>query len=132
MKRIPEGVARLARSLWSVIGPLLTASAICLAMAFVIFGLTSFSVINESGRDLKDVTLQRYSIDGDRGVIWTEDLDRNESEWRYTYPGNYGVLLRFELEGKGVRHECKYDSGGAGRAVALRIEPEGTVSCWYD
>jgi hypothetical protein len=130
--RIANIVTEFARRLWSVVGPLLTASAICLVVAYVFFGLTSFSVTNESGRDLKSVTLQRYSIEGDRGIIWTEDLDGGESEWRYTYPGDYGVLLRFVLDGKEVRYECRYDSGGASRAIEFKIDPDGTVSCWYE
>lgn len=132
MVRFANNVIGCARRLWSIVSPLLKAAAICLAAAYLLFGLTSFSVTNESGRDLERVTLQRYSIEGDRAIIWTEELETGEGEWRYTYAGEYGVLLRFHLDGKEVRYECRYGSNGPPRSIEFKIEPEGTVSCWYD
>lgn len=134
---ISSDVIDLAKRFWRVVAPIVQGFAICWAVAYVWFGFVSISVKNESGRDIQKVTLQRFSFEEgekitwiDGKVIWTEDLDRDEGEWRYTYPGDYGVVLRFEQNANELRSECPYDSAGIALSVEFVIKSDGTVSCW--
>ena len=129
IKSIVGRVANVAGGIWYTVAPFVLAPVIFVALWFALFSGVNFYVTNESSLNLKNVTLQRYSFEGDGDVIWVEDLDPGESEWRYTLPGNYGVLLRYERDGKEVRYECKYGSHGASFSVELNIRPDGEIWC---
>ena len=111
-----------------------------LAAAMVVFGSSAvgliawllgidISVTNESMRDLSRVQLVTYGPEGDRDVVWSEDLDRREGEWRYIFTGAHGVALQFEIEGERAREACEFDSQGIGRSVKFTIRPDGAIWC---
>jgi hypothetical protein len=124
-----ERAVSVARGFWYAIAPFLLGPVIFAALWFALLGGVNFHVSNESSLSLRNVTLQRYSFEGDGDVIWVEDLDPGESEWRYTLPGNYGVLLRYERDGKEIRYECRYGSHGASFSVEFHIQPDGEIWC---
>lgn len=87
------------------------------------------SVRNNSSRDLSGVRLLWYATDGSQGMVWTEDLQRGETKWRYLFTGARGVTLHLEFDGTTVRQECDFDSKGIGRSILFGIKPDGTISC---
>jgi len=129
IKDILRWMLSAARGFWYAVAPFVLAPLIFVVTWYVVFSGQKILVTNESSLDLKGVTLQRYSLEGDRSVVWVEDLGRGESEWRYTLPGEHGVLLRYERDGKEIRYECENGSHGPAILVEFHIEPDGTIWC---